>query len=110
MSIALQEAVEPPNSQRCAPSPPPARPATERRTKLSFKDRHALETLPARIAELEREIAAQQTALSDSSLYERDATRFHRITEALATAEAARAEAEEQWLRLEIMREELERR
>jgi ATP-binding cassette subfamily F protein uup len=83
-----------------------ARPATKQ--KMSFKDRHALETLPARIAQLEREIAALQAQLADPGLYARDAAGFAARGSLLGKKQAEREAAEEEWLRLELLREELE--
>ncbi|PWS34064.1 elongation factor 3 [Falsiroseomonas bella] len=83
-----------------------ARPATKQ--KISFKDRHALETLPARIAQLEREIAALQAQLADPGLYARDAAGFAARSSLLGKKQAEREAAEEEWLRLELLREELE--
>ncbi len=84
----------------------PAAPRTAAR-KLSFKDKHALETLPAKIAALEAEIAALEAKLADPALYSRDPKAF---AAAGARLEAARSEheaAEHQWLELELLREEL---
>ena len=79
------------------------------RRKLTFADQHALKTLPARIAELEREIGALHTKLSDGDLYMRDPKAFAVASEKLVAAQAALASAEERWLELEMLREELER-
>ena len=73
--------------------------------KMSFKDKHALETLPAEIARLQSDIVRLQRILSDPKLYSRDPTKFGRVTSELADAEAGRAGAEERWLELEIQRE-----
>jgi ABC transport system ATP-binding/permease protein len=75
--------------------------------RMTFKDRHALETLPARIAALQAETARLSTALTDPDFYARDPGRFSATTEALATAQEALAAAEEQWLALEMLREEI---
>ena len=75
---------------------------------MTFRDKHALETLPARMEALQAEIARHQAALADAGLYARDPERFRGVTTALAAAEAALAEAEERWLTLELLREELE--
>jgi ATP-binding cassette subfamily F protein uup len=91
---------------RSAPTASPPRPA--RREKLSFKDRHALETLPALIEALTAEIAALQSELADPALYVRSAARFAAAGARLEAAEAERAAAEERWLTLEMLREELE--
>jgi ABC transport system ATP-binding/permease protein len=97
------------NAATGRPSPPVR--ATPRSTapprRMSFKDRHALTTLPARIAALQAQIAALSDTLADPELFARDPRRFGDITTALATARDELANAEELWLTLEIMREEL---
>jgi ATP-binding cassette subfamily F protein uup len=84
----------------------PATPGRARR--MTFKDRHALETLPAHIAKLQTEIARLTALLGDADLYARDPARFAATTQALTTAQHALATAEEQWLTLEMLREEIE--
>jgi ATP-binding cassette subfamily F protein uup len=92
------------------PRPPTvARPhaATPSR-RMSFKERHMLETLPARIAALQAETARLSAILVDPDFYARDPRRFAETTKALAVAQEALAVAEEQWLTLEMLREEIE--
>ncbi len=76
--------------------------------KLSFNDKHALKSLPAKIESLEREIAALLADLSNGELYARDAAKFRALSEKLTAAETERAAAEDRWLQLEILREEVE--
>ncbi|HTI86894.1 MAG TPA: ABC transporter ATP-binding protein, partial [Alphaproteobacteria bacterium] len=76
--------------------------------RLSFKEKHALETLPKRIAELEGEIARLQGVLADGNLYARNPAAFEKAAGTLRDAEAARAQAEDEWLTLEMKREELD--
>ncbi|HEY0182313.1 MAG TPA: ABC-F family ATP-binding cassette domain-containing protein [Rhodopila sp.] len=76
--------------------------------KMSFKDKHALETLPGRITALEREVARLHTVLADADLYAKQPEKFAAATKALEAAQGSLAEAEEQWLALELLREELE--
>ncbi|MDE2182822.1 MAG: ATP-binding cassette domain-containing protein [Alphaproteobacteria bacterium] len=89
---------------RKAPRP---RKATARR--LTFSDKHALETLPAKIAALEQTVASLQTTLSDTTLYARDPDRLRELSKALADAEAERTACEDRWLELELLKEEIER-
>jgi len=77
------------------------------RQKLSFKQKHALETLPQTIAALGREIEGLNKVLADAGLYGRDPAAFARATAALTAAQGKLAKAEEEWLELEILREEL---
>ena len=94
------------------PRAPAARPAAEagpaQARRMSFKDRHALDTLPARIAALQEEVARLQRVLADPDLYARAPDRFVQATQALAAAQDALAAAEDHWLTLEMLREELE--
>jgi ATP-binding cassette subfamily F protein uup len=85
-------------------------PAAAAARKMTFKDKHALAGLPARIAALQTEIARQHGVLADPGLYGRDPAGFGRAGEALARAEAELAAAEERWLELEMLREEMEGR
>ena len=85
----------------------PRKPAPRRR-KVSFADKHALETLPGRIAALEAQIGELQTKLSDGALYARDPTGFAAISEQLGALQAELIQSEERWLRLEMSREEIE--
>ena len=78
------------------------------RRKLSFSDKHALETLPARIEILEKTIASLQKELSDGNLYARDAEKFRDLSTKLAASESERAACEDRWLELEMLKEEIE--
>jgi ABC transport system ATP-binding/permease protein len=97
---------ETPKAAKAAPAPRAIQ--TERR-KLSFKDKHALETLPAQITALEREIHALSQRLSAGDFYERDPKGFAAASAKLAELHASLAASEERWLELEMLREELER-
>jgi ATP-binding cassette subfamily F protein uup len=94
---------------RAADKPKPAPAAKPASRKLSFKDKHALETLPGRMADLEKEVVRLTAALADPDLYGKQPVKFAEATAALEAAQAQLAEAEEQWLTLEMLREELER-
>ena len=76
--------------------------------KLSFKQKHALETLPKEIAKLDTEIARLNKLLADPALYTRDPRSFADATKKLATAETAKSKAEDEWLELEAIREQVE--
>jgi len=76
--------------------------------KLTFKDKHALQTLPARITQVEAEIRRQQDVLADPDLYARDPAAFAQASDALVRAGEELAGIEERWLELELLREEVE--
>ena len=82
-------------------------PASAKR-RLKFHEKHALETLPKKIAALKSAIRDLQHRFDDPDLYSRDPAAFARTSGALVAAQAELAEAEENWLELEILREEIE--
>ena len=86
-----------------------ARPqSVSRPRRLTFKDRHTLAALPARIAAMQTEITQLNAALADPDLYRRNQAQFAELTKALADTQSNLAAAEEHWLSLEMLREELE--
>ncbi len=78
--------------------------------KMSFKDKHALETLPDRIAKLEADIARHTATMADATLYARDPAAFQHASQGLSAAQAELSAAEERWLELEALREQVEGR
>jgi ATP-binding cassette subfamily F protein uup len=83
-------------------------PRKAERRKLSFKQSHALKTLPERMEALAAQIAKLQARLDDASFYSRDPNAFADTSAALAEAQAGLSRAEEEWLELEMLREEIE--
>jgi ATP-binding cassette subfamily F protein uup len=57
---------------------------------------------------LEARITELNTVLADLDLYRRDSARFRDTTDALAVTRDELAVAEDQWLRLQMLREEIE--
>ena len=101
-------------TREAAPAAPPpstaglAAAAPARRGKLSFKDKHALDNLPRQMDDMRAQRAKLQAALDDPGLYGRDPARFAKLSAALADTDAKLAVAEDEWLMLELMREDLE--
>jgi ATP-binding cassette subfamily F protein uup len=86
---------------------PPTQPQAPKR-KLGFNEKHALQTLPKTIATLQAEIAAHQKVLDDPELFANDRKRFDAASKAIAEAHENLHQAEERWLELEMLREEIE--
>jgi ATP-binding cassette subfamily F protein uup len=82
--------------------------AAEPRKRLGPTEQHVLKTSSARIAVLNEEIGRLERLLADPDLYARDREAFIAAGSALTKAQADRAAAEEDWLRLELKREEIE--
>ena len=93
-------------AERAAGGPSAAKATAKPR--LSFKEKHALETLPGRIEALEREIERLQAVLGDAGLYARDPQAFSETAAALSRARDERASAEDEWLALALKREDVE--
>ena len=83
-------------------------PAAAPKRRLNFNEKHALETLPKTIAKLQAAIAKQQKLLDDPDLYRKDRKKFDEASAAIATAQQELAAAEDRWLELEVLREEIE--
>jgi ATP-binding cassette subfamily F protein uup len=99
----------------------PAKPAGPKQTKptsgreprqskrrLSFHEKHALETLPKTIATLEAKIGVLNQRLHDPTLYARDRAAFDAASADLASAQSDLTAAEERWLELEILRDQVD--
>src|SRR5438874_1980809 len=85
-----------------------AAPSAAPKRRLNFNQKHALETLPKTMAKLHAEIAKQQKLLDDPDLYTKDRKKFDAASAAIAKAQQELAEAEDRWLELEVLREEIE--
>lgn len=84
-------------------------PRAKTATKLSYKDARELDELPGRMDKLSAEIAKLEAEINDPGLYTRDRKRFDTATGRLDAARAELEAAEERWLELEALREELTR-
>ena len=83
-------------------------PSGAAKRRLNFNEKHALETLPKTIAKLQAEIAKQQRHLDDPNLYNKNRKKFDQASDALTKAQKELQEAEDKWLELEVLREEIE--
>jgi ATP-binding cassette subfamily F protein uup len=89
------------------PSPQPS-PANGRGSKkLTYKDQRDLDRLPGEIERIEAEIAKAEQVLHDPDLYSRDPKRFHAVTEQVSKLRSEKSTAEERWLEVAAMAEEL---
>ncbi|HKJ75681.1 MAG TPA: ABC transporter ATP-binding protein, partial [Gammaproteobacteria bacterium] len=89
----------PPKEEKTAAKPKPA-PAK----KLGYKEQRELDALPQRIEDLESELQAVQTTMSDPGFYQGDADTIAATTARLQELEAELARAYERWDELETKR------
>ena len=75
-------------------------------TKLSYKHKFRLESLPAEMEKIEAEIVILNAALADPKLYSVNPDLFNVKSSALVDAQLKLAACEEEWLELEMLREE----
>jgi ATP-binding cassette subfamily F protein uup len=100
-----QQAARPSPKQETSAQPAEAQ---KQKRKLSFKEKHALETLPGEMDKLAAGIAKLQQDMADPGFYARDPAGFDKAAAQLQAMQDKLAAAEEQWLELEMLREELE--
>ena len=81
--------------------------APQARSKLSYKDQRDLDRLPGEVARIDGEIAAIEDMLHDPTLYGRDPARFDELTRRTAELRAEKNAAEERWLEVAEMAENL---
>jgi ATP-binding cassette subfamily F protein uup len=110
MAAQRGEAPAPRAAERAARAEPaaPAAAPQPARPRRGFKERHALATLPATMERLSQEIAVLERWLSDPDLGLRDPKGLAARAAALSERQRALSAAEEEWLRLELLREEME--
>jgi len=85
---------------------PAPRRASEPRKRLSPTQQHVLKTAPIRIEALYEEIRRLERLLADTGFYASDRQGFAAAGAELAKVQGELAAAEEEWLRLELLREE----
>ena len=86
----------------------PPRAVKPAKRRLSFNEKHALETLPKAIAALQDKVRQLHDRLEDHELYARDRKAFDQASVALTATQIELANAEQKWLELEILSEELD--
>ena len=83
------------------------KPASAKTVKLSYKDQRDYDLLPTRITEIEAQIAKAEGALSDPTLYTQNPAHFAALSAEIDTARAEKDAAEERWLELAMLLEEM---
>lgn len=89
-----------PNTQKQKPA--------NNKSKLSFKQKYALETLPGKMEEASKQIAALEVKMADADFFSKDPEGFSKAAKELSKVQHDHNAMEEEWLELEMLREELE--
>ncbi|WP_174154283.1 ABC-F family ATP-binding cassette domain-containing protein [Rhizobium skierniewicense] len=77
------------------------------RGKLSFKQKFALENLPKEMEKTQLEIAEREQRMADPNLFVKDPTVFNKLATEMSKLREKLEAMEEEWLELEMLREEL---
>jgi ATP-binding cassette subfamily F protein uup len=97
-------AAEKPVQRREKPAPRARVP----RQKLTFADQHKLKMLPTQIEALSGQARDLEAKLSAADFYGRDPAGFAAASSDLERVRRELAAAEDEWLRIELLREEIE--
>ncbi|MFC5760831.1 ABC-F family ATP-binding cassette domain-containing protein [Rhizobium sp. GCM10022189] len=98
-----EKAADKPKTQETAAAAPSAS-----KGKLSYKQKFALENLPKEMAKAEAEIARREEKMADPNLFTKDPATFSRMASEMEKLRDSLTRMEEEWLELEMLREELE--
>ena len=79
-------------------STPVDKPKPNRAPRLSYKDQHILDTMPALISGLETQIATIETELAVADLFSTDPAKFNQLADQLVVLQADKAGKEDAWL------------
>jgi ATP-binding cassette subfamily F protein uup len=93
---------------KAADAAPAAAPADKAKAKLSYKQKFALENQPKEMEKVEKDIAAREAKMADPTLFTKDPAAFNKLAADLEKLRASLTRMEEEWLELEMLREELE--
>jgi ABC transport system ATP-binding/permease protein len=105
LGVALRRA-EKAALKTASPSEKPT--LVQAKRKMTFKDKHALETLPAKMKALQDELKTLEAKMADTELFMKSPQVFETTSTRHAAAFMELSAAEEHWLELEILRQELE--
>ncbi len=78
------------------------------KVKLSFKQKFALENLPKEMEKAQAEIAKREERMADPQLFAKNPTAFNTLADEMSKLREKLEAMEEEWLELEMLREEME--
>lgn len=93
---------------KAAPSASPSQDPSKAKGKLSFKQKFALENLPKEMENAQSEIAKREQRMADPELFTKDPNAFNTLAQEMSKLRDKLEAMEEEWLELEMLREELE--
>ncbi|MBO6724176.1 MAG: ABC-F family ATP-binding cassette domain-containing protein [Rhizobiaceae bacterium] len=107
-SHGIKGAIKSSSSKAAAPASQKAEKPRNTSAKLSYKQKYALETLPREIEAASAEIGKLEAKLADPDFYGKEPKAFADTAAKLDQLRDKRSGLEEEWLELEMLREEIE--
>ncbi|MGV1927131.1 MULTISPECIES: ABC-F family ATP-binding cassette domain-containing protein [Rhizobium/Agrobacterium group] len=93
---------------KTAPSASASQEPSKAKGKLSFKQKFALENLPKEMEKAQGEIAKREQRMADPNLFTKDPATFNTLAQEMTKLREKLEAMEEEWLELEMLREEIE--
>ena len=104
---AREESEKPQKTDDKSKSQTDIKPEKKTSSKLSYKHKFRLEKLPEEMAQLEERITKLEAELADPKLFNDNPDKYNKLVSELSNAQTTLTTCEEEWLELEMMREEL---
>ena len=82
--------------------------SSKKATKLSYNQQRLLDVLPKTIENLTTEIKQIEDELSDANLYTQNPDKFDKLSKRLNEAQTEKDNAENQWLEIQLLKDELD--
>ena len=105
---ALDEKRKADKAEKAKSEAAPGNESTKAKVKLSFKQKFALENLPKQMEEAEAKAAKMEEKMADPKFFAKDPAGFNKMAKDLEDLRGKLTAMEEEWLELEMLREELE--
>lgn len=93
---------------KATPSASASQDPSKAKGKLSFKQKFALENLPKEMEKAQGEIAKREQRMADPNLFTKDPATFNTLAQEMTKLREKLEAMEEEWLELEMLREEIE--
>ncbi|MCZ4074430.1 ABC-F family ATP-binding cassette domain-containing protein [Agrobacterium sp. LMR679] len=93
---------------KAAPAASASQDPSKAKGKLSFKQKFALENLPKEMEKAQGEIAKREQRMANPELFTKDPAAFNTLAQEMSKLRDKLEAMEEEWLELEMLREELE--
>ena len=106
--IHTQNKPESKDNKKAPSKPVAAEPRPKKTAKLSYNQQRLLEILPQKVEDLEQKIALTEQKLGDADLYNSNRAEFEKLSADLLKLKDEMEKAENEWLEIQALKDELE--